>query len=155
MSKQSVTYGQNMLLHTSYWGDKDTFKLMPVTAECPFMEVIYDPSTTLLVVISKNSKDNFQFIPRLDDNGDNVKKKRTLKPGEKPYKEQRMLMTVLQEYYITDKDEQEAFIKAFAVNAESYDYKRFLRDIENEPLIHDVEKAPLVDEKGKPLVKKA
>ena len=36
-------YGKNMLLITSYWGDKDTFKMIPLTEDCPYSEVIYVP----------------------------------------------------------------------------------------------------------------
>ena len=144
-------YGKNMLLHTSYWGNADTFKLMPITMDCPFTEVIYDPGTTLLVVISKIKKENFQYVPKLDDDGETMKAKKPKQNG-KAIREQRVLMPVLQEYYITDPVEQEAFIKQFAVNPE-YDYSRFLRDMDSEPTIVPAEKAPLVDAKGMPLKK--
>ena len=149
-TKKNNTYGGNMRLFTSYWNDKDTFKMMPIVDDCPYTEVIYDPSTTLLVVIGKTEYEKFQLIPRLDPSG-NVEQVKHPKPGQNPHKQQRVSMRLLQEYYITDKKEQEEFIKAFAVNADEYDYSRFLRDMENEPLIHQPEKAGLVDEQGMPL----
>jgi hypothetical protein len=145
-----MEYGKNMLLITSYWSDKDTFKLMPITNDCPFSEVIYDPSTTLLVVIGKTSKENFQMVPRLDEDG-NPQPVKKPKANGKTFKEQRTTLNVLHEYYIVEREEQESFIKSFAVNAEEYDYDKFLRNIDKEPTIMEVEKPTLVDESGKPL----
>jgi len=145
MSK--TTYGQNMLLITSYWGDKDTFKLMPISNDCPYSEVIYDGSTTMLVVISKDSKEQFQTVPRLDEDGSMQKAKKPKQNG-KPYKEQRLTMSILTEHYIVEKEEQEAFIKSFAVNAEEYNYDKYLRNMDKEPTIAAVEKPGLVDQHG-------
>jgi hypothetical protein len=147
-----ANYGQNMLLITSYWGDKDTFKLMPLFQDCPYSEVIYDPSSSMLVVISKDSKEQFQTIPRLDEDGSMVKAKKP-KTNGKAHKEQRVTMNILTEHYVVEKDEQESFIKAFAVNAEEYDYSKFLRDMDKEPTIMSVETPGLVDGTGNPLVK--
>lgn len=145
-----MEYGKNMLLITSYWSDRDTFKLIPITNECPYSEVIYDPATTLLVVIGKTSKENFQMVPRLDEDGNPQPAKKPRANG-KSYKEQRTTLNVLHEYYVVDKQEQEDFIRAFAINADTYDYNKFLRDIEKEPSIMQVEKPVLLDESGKPL----
>ena len=69
----SVTsYGKNMKAYTSHWNDRETFKLFPTTNDCPFAEVIYDPTRTLLVVISKFKKQNLQLVPKLDDNGNPI-----------------------------------------------------------------------------------
>lgn len=139
-----------MKLFTSYWGNKDTFKMMPVTDECPFLEVIYDPKLTLLVVISKQRHQKYQMMERLDENGNPIMAKKT-KDNGKPWQEQRILMEVLQEYYLTNKEEQEEFIKEFAINADTFDYAKFLRDMEKEPLFHIPEQLGLVKEDGTPL----
>ena len=58
----------------------------------------------------------------------------------------------MQEYYITEKEEQVEFIKEFAVNAESYDYQRFMRDLDEENKAVFVPEQPgLLDDKGLPL----
>lgn len=147
----SKQYGQNMRIFTSYWGTGDTFKLMPVTDDCPYAEVIYDVSTTLLVVISKIKKNNLQLVEKLDDHGNPVPAKKP-KRNNKPWMEKQIQIEVLQEYYITEKSEQEEFIKLFAINAEEYDYSKFLRDVEKEAnAIHIPEQMPLVNENGQPL----
>jgi hypothetical protein len=144
MSK--LNYGQNMLLFTTYYGNENTFKLMPLTGECPFAEVIYDKGTDLLVVISKHQKDTFEMIPRVDDNGDIMMAKQPRKNG-KPFKEERRNITLPQEYYFADRKEQEDFIKAWAINADTFDYAKYLDEKENE-VISKIETPDLVDAKG-------
>ena len=144
MAKKEI--GQNMLLVTSYWGNADTFKMIPLTEDCPYAEVIYDPATTLLVVISKIVKENFQMVPTLDKDGNLVKAK-SPKTNGKPFAEQRSRLNTLQEYYLPNAEEQRNFIKMFATNSESYDYEKFIEaGNKSEPSIHKVEKLSLVDE---------
>lgn len=147
-------FGKNMLLITSYWGNVDTFKMIPLTEDCPYAEVIYDPATTLLVVISKIVKENFQMVPTLDKDGNLVKAKNPKSNG-KPFAEQRSRLNTLQEYYLPNEEEQKSFIQMFAVNAGSYDYEKFIKEASNksEPALFKPEKLSLVDENGMPLVK--
>ena len=60
MKKTSTNYGQNMMLISTYLGKGNTSKMIPVTDDCPFAEVINYHTTTLLVVISKIKKENIQ-----------------------------------------------------------------------------------------------
>ena len=143
-------YGKNMSLFTSAWGNEKTVKMLPVTLECPFTEVIYDPATTLLVVISKVSKQNFQMVPKLDENGELTRSTKVRANG-KSYKEHRVVIDILQEYYIENHDEQIEFIKTFAVNAATFDYQSIVRDMSKESTIHKVGTLPLVDKSGQVL----
>lgn len=148
-----MSHGQNMLLVTSYWGEGKTFRMMPLSGECPYTEVIYDPNTTLLAVIGKVRKDTLKFTPKLDENGDPVMVKGKPRGEGKPaYQEKRLQFPVLQEYFIVEKEEQIAFLKMFAVNFDSFDYTKYLRDIgaEAESIIHNEDK-PLVNKDGQPL----
>ena len=143
---------QTMMLITSIWGEKQTFRMMPVSQDCPFAEVIYDPETTLLVVIGKTLKPQFQYVPRLDDNGEIMKTNKPKLNG-KTYKEQRVVMDMLQEFYLIDKEEQKEFIKNFAINATTYDFEKYLRDINAESNMMRVENQGLVDSQGLPITK--
>jgi hypothetical protein len=145
-------YGQNMLLITSYWGNADTFKLIPITDDCPYAEVIYDPATTLLVVISKIQKENFQMVIKLDSDGNPIQAKKP-KANGKPYAEQRSRLNTLQEYYLPEKEEQEEFVKSFAINADTFDFKKFMKDLEAPDIMTSVLTLSLVDENGLPLKK--
>jgi hypothetical protein len=144
----------NMLLFTTYWGQELTFRMMPTTIDCPFMEVIYHPSAGMLIAMSKTMKENYEMLPKLDDDGEWVHTKKPKRNGSQ-MKEERRLMKVPQEHYMTVREEQEAFIKMFALNADDFDFKKFL-DIEppKDSAILQKEGAAtgaLLDEKGNPL----
>ena len=147
-------HGSNMLLITSYWGNNETMKLIPLVDECPYTEVIYDPTTALLVVISKIQKENLQMVPRLDEDGNSIQSKKP-KANGKPMKEVRTRLSTLQEYYIIEKEEQEAFLKMFAVNHATYNSKKFFDLGDKEPdTLYKPEAMPLLDATGVPLTKK-
>jgi hypothetical protein len=145
-----TTYGKNMKLFTSYWSDKTTFKLMPLVEDCPYTEVIYDPASTLLVVISKQKHQKFQMMERLDESGNPIPTKKPKMNG-KPWAEQRLILEVLQEYYIVDEQEQIEFIKEFAINADTFDYTKFFHKVDENASLHIPEKQGLLDTNGMPM----
>jgi hypothetical protein len=159
MKNKENNFGNNMLVITGYWQNGDTFKMIPVTEDCPYSEVIYDPNTTLLVVISKTAKTNFQMIPRLDENGNQIRATKKKENG-KPFKEQRTSIDVFTEYYLTEKEEQEAFIEMFAVNSDSFDYKKHMKDLEAAEMGAGLGKEltlpdnKILDQSGEPIVLK-
>jgi len=134
MSKENKTkpmYGQNMLITTSNWGPYKTFKLMPITEDCPYVETIFDPSSKILAVISKINKQAYHFVPKIDDNGDEVQTKIKARPNGKKVKEQRVMMQTHAEYYIVEEKEIKDFIQRFAINADSYDFASIIdNDVE-------------------------
>lgn len=118
----------NMMLITSTWKDGKTFKMIPTSAECPFVECIFDPQIKVLAAISKNKKDQFHMITKLDANGDPERRKSPGRNGN-PNKEERRTLETYQEYYIEEKSEIESFIKHFASNADTYDYATYLNQV--------------------------
>lgn len=102
------------------WNGQQSFKLIPITEECPYVEMIYDPEVKMMVIISKLLKEAYHMLPKLDDNGDVMPAKNRKNP-EKNYKEERRLVDSYQEYYIISMDEIKSFVKMFAVNADSFD----------------------------------
>ncbi len=129
----------NMLLVNSEWDKKPTFKMIPTRIDCPYNEAIYDPETKALAVISKEKKETFHFLPRLDDNGDilRVKPGKT-RSGGKPYQEQRVNVETYYEYYISDRQDIDNFIKTFADNTDEFDYSKILDVVETEPELETV-----------------
>lgn len=153
MTKEVETlYGQNMICITTYWGQDKTFKLMPINNDCPYMEVIYDTATQMLVAISKTLKENLEMLPRLDDDGEIQRAKKPKRNG-KEFKEQRQLMKVPQEYYMVERAEQEAFIEAFACNAKDYNYKLYLdiKPKQESEILQNTEAGAILDKDGKVL----
>lgn len=109
-----------MLCVSSTWNGQESFKVIPLVESCPYVEMIYDPEASMLVVISKIIKDAYHMIPRMDDKGDIVFVKNRKNP-EKTYAEERRLVESFQEYYIHKKEEIIDIIYKFAINAEIFD----------------------------------
>ena len=131
--KQTLNIEKSMLLVTSNWGPHVSFKAIPINTDCPYMEAIFDPSSKILAVISKHSKQSYHMLPKLDDNGDPQKLKLSKREGGKDFKEERRLIETYAEYYISMRDEVETFLNAFCLNADSYDYKALLdKKLENQ-----------------------
>lgn len=126
-TKLKQEYGKNMCIISGVWNNADTFKLIPVIDSCPYSEAIFDPLTSLLVVISKNTKENLQMVPKLNEDG----KKMLANPfekGEKPrFKQERLRVQMFTEYYIMNANEQIDFIEMFAVNSGEFDYQNVIK----------------------------
>jgi hypothetical protein len=121
----SNTLGSNMLLIKSSWNEGETFRLLPLTEDCPYVECIFDPSTKVFVVISKIVKTTLHMLPRLDDNGDPAPLK-TKRANGRMVKEERKQIETFQEYYIEDETAIDSLIDTFAVNKAKFNYKKFM-----------------------------
>jgi len=121
-----MSVGKNMMLITSPFRNMPSFSLIPVSNDSPFVEAMFDPSSSILAVISKVSKQSFHMVPRLDNNGQPERLKVPNKETGKVHKEQRISMETFSEFYITEKEEILNFIKVFAINSDSFDYDKFM-----------------------------
>jgi hypothetical protein len=122
----SNTLGANMLLIKSSWNEGETFRLLPLSQDCPYVECIFDPSTKVFVVISKVTKTTLHMLPRLDDNGDPAPLK-TKRANGRMVKEERKSIETFQEYYVEDHEAMDALIDLFAVNKATFDYKKYIK----------------------------
>ena len=118
--------GQNMMLISSAFRNAKSFSLLPVSNDSPYVEAMFDPSSSILAVISKVKKNSFHMLPRLGEDGQPQRLKVPNKQTGKTVKEQRVEMQTFSEFYISDKKDIETFIELFAINASSFDYKEFL-----------------------------
>ena len=109
---------KNMMLVASEWNGKPSFRAMPVTADCPYVECIFDPESKVFVIISKTKRNTLQMLPKLDEYGATV-------TGTKGMKQDRHKLEVFQEYYIDDVDTISELLKYFAVNPK-FDYLSFI-----------------------------
>lgn len=120
-----MTSTNSMLLVKSTWNEKSTFKMLPITSECPYVECLYDPESKVFVVISKIKKTSLHMLPKLDDNGDpQPVKKQTA--SNRTVKEERRTIETFQEYYIEEQQSIEDIINHFALNKLDFDFKKFL-----------------------------
>jgi hypothetical protein len=111
---------KSMMLVQATWNEKQTFRMIPITESCPYVECIFDPETKVFVSISKIRKTSLHMLPKLDDYGQPV-------AGAKGMKQERHKIEVFQEFYIEDVNAIEELIKLFAINAK-FDYKKFMTE---------------------------
>lgn len=122
-----------MMLVQATWNDKQTFRMIPISESCPYVECIFDPDTKVFVIISKISKQALHMLPKLDDNGDPIAVKHARANG-RTFREERHKIEVFQEFYVEDKDAMEEVIKLFAANAKKFNYKSFLGTEKSTPV---------------------
>ena len=120
-----VVETKSMMVVKSEWNNRPTFKMIPVGTKCPYVECIYDPESKVLAIIGQTRKNVFHMMPKLDDNGDVVLRK-VKTDGAKPYKEERRTVETFQEYYVEELDEIRAFVKRFALNADTFNFEQYL-----------------------------
>lgn len=116
----------SMRLITSSWGPAKTFKMIPVTKDCPYNECIFDVNSKVLAIIGKESKESFHMLPKLNEVGDVQRLKIGKKENGKDYAEERKVLVTFYEYYIEVKEEIVDFIMNVAENAESFDFQQYI-----------------------------
>lgn len=104
---------------------KATFKMIPTTLDCPYLEAIFDREHMALGLVGKYKKSNYEMVPTLDKNGDFMPKKKKLKEGEFPFQQEKRQVESWNEYEILTKTEIMDFIKLFAINADTFDVEQF------------------------------
>jgi hypothetical protein len=143
MSEKNTT--PCMRLYSSSWGKTkyETFKLMPVSKDSPYLEMIYDASTKVLAVIGTFVKGSFTMMQKFDKDGNGVytadfKKaiakfgsvEKAFKAAESfgidPYAKERVSIDGVNEYYLTKPSEIKEFIERMAENASTFDFKKYL-----------------------------
>lgn len=113
-----------MRIITSTWNKQKTFKLIPISADCPYNEGIFDPETKTLAIISKDKKQSMHMVTKLNESGDPEFLKIGKRLNGKDYKEERKILETFYEYYIEDKGDILNFLSDVAVN-----YKDYLKEI--------------------------
>ena len=110
---------KSMILVQSSWQETQTFRMIPISESCPYVECIFDPATKVFVVILKVTKTTLHMLPKLDEYGLAV-------TGSKGTKQDRNKIDVFQEFYLEDQAGIIDIIELFAVNAKKFDYKSFM-----------------------------
>lgn len=128
----ATTYKSMLLVKgTVNWSGnkKATFKMIPLSLDCPYIEAIFDPDHLALGIVGKYKKSNYDMVPTLNKDGDLVPKKKKCKPGEFPFQQEKRLVEQWNEHEILTKEEICNFIEMFAVNSETFNYKFFFEPI--------------------------
>jgi hypothetical protein len=120
----------SMMLVTGTWGNTKTFKLIPTSSECPFLEGIYDRDSKVMALIGKDKKESMHLFPKLDENGDVKKLKMGRRQDGKDYAEERKTIESYYEYYVEEPSEIKAMVTYLAANSYDFDFQSYL-DIDN------------------------
>ena len=112
---------KTMMLVQATWQEQQTFRMIPISENCPYVECIFDPGTKVFVIISKIKKTTLHMLPKLDEYGQPI-------TGSKATKQDRHKLDVFQEFYIEDFSAMNNVIKEFAVNADKFDYNAFMNE---------------------------
>ena len=116
---------KSMMLVQATWQDKQTFRLIPISDSCPYVECIFDPGTKVFVIISKIKRTSLQMLPKLDEYGQPI-------AGNKGHREERHKLEVFQEFYIEDKIAVKDLLHLFAINAKTFDFEAFMTEKEED-----------------------
>tara|TARA_B110000977_G_scaffold1639_1_gene2336 strand:- start:2790 stop:3209 length:420 start_codon:yes stop_codon:yes gene_type:complete len=125
----SKPIGNNMMLVNSSFRGAKAFTLIPVSNDSPYVEAMFDPSSSILAVISKVMKQSYHMVPKLDDEGQPMRLKTPNPQTGKTVKEERRLVDTFSEFYLSDKADIETFIHMFAVNADHFSIEEFFTDV--------------------------
>ena len=108
-----------MMLVQATWQENQTFRMIPISESCPYVECIFDPGTKVFVIISKIKRTSLQMLPKLDEYGQPI-------AGNKGHREERHKLEVFQEFYIEDKIAVKDLLHLFAINAKTFDFEAFM-----------------------------
>lgn len=103
----------------------DSFAGIPMSAESPFVEIIWDPVRKTLAIISKIKKESFHFLPKLSGSGNPLPNNDKASQAMMPYQQERILIETFHEYFIHDKADIISFLETYAINID-FDWKSFL-----------------------------
>jgi hypothetical protein len=117
---------KSMMLVRGAWGNKTTFKMIPVVSDSPYNEGIYDLDSKVLALIGKEKKQSMYMVPKLDDFGDVKPMKIGKRSNGKDYAEERKTIDTYYEYYVENPEEIKAVINLLAINADTFDIAQYL-----------------------------
>ena len=116
---------ETMSLIKSEWNGHQTFRLIPISNDAPYVECIYDVTSGLFVIIGKVTKTTLHMLPKLDENGDPIGTT-ALRPNGRNVKEERVSSETFQEYYLDDKLDIKNLIHFLGINAKEFDFEPIL-----------------------------
>ena len=112
-----------MLLITSKDANsKETFSMIPINKTCPYNEVIYDIDSKLLIVLSKDKKENLTTITKMLPTNIN-----TTVGLANITNEETILLEQYYTYHIEKEEEIKNFIQRFGTNRESFNLDKYFK----------------------------
>lgn len=120
-----MTGQHTMTLISSEWNGHNTFRMIPVSNDSPYVECIYDVTSGLFVIIGKVTKTTLHMLPKLNDEGDPIGTAK-LRPNGRNVKEERVSSETFQEYYLDNKLDIKNLVYYLGINAKEFDFEPIL-----------------------------
>jgi len=117
---------KSMMLVTGTWGNGKTFKMIPVTPDCPYNEAIYDRDSKVLALIGKERKQSMHMLAKLNEFGDVQRLKIGKRENGKDYAEERKTIETYYEYYIENPEEIVDVVNMLSINADTFDFNQYM-----------------------------
>jgi hypothetical protein len=121
----SIMFVSSVLIDDQTSQPVENFIGIPLVLDCPFVEIIFDPTKQILGVVSKSKKESFHWVPRVDADGLPVPNKNKNLQAQQPFQQQRVQLETYHEYYIRNHEAIIEFIETHMCN--NFDYKKFLK----------------------------
>jgi len=124
-----------MILISAFVADEQgnpipSFRMVPITLDCPYIECQFDPRRKVLSTIMKDTYVDRQMAYRRDENGDPMMRKGAKKEGPVQYQMRESEHVVNFLFHVLENDDIKNFIRRFAVNHETFDYDRWFAEPE-------------------------
>lgn len=123
---------KSMMLVSGTFQNIPTFRIIPISKDCPYVEAYYNPMYNVLGIVSLHKKTALHLTNKLDDNGDPILRKdaKTREANQQsPYKQHKVTLENYEEHFITNREEIEWFIEHFAANVTGFDYKKYFTSV--------------------------
>ncbi len=122
---------KTMMLIKSAFGSMKSWKMIPTSNDCPYVECLFSPKEKMMVVIGKFMKQSYHMVQRMDDNGDPILVKGKPRTNGKDFREERRLVDTCSEHYVVTEEEIREMIQMFAVNPDAFDLDEFFMEESN------------------------
>ena len=116
---------KSMMMIKSSFGPMKSFKLIPISLNCPFVEALFSPNEKIMVIISRTSKNAYHMVPKLDDNGDEIPVKGKPRANQKAIKGERRLVETFSEHYVVTEEEIREIVNMFCINPKAFPIDEF------------------------------
>lgn len=111
----------NMMLIREMYNNEPSFKMIPLSNDCPYLEAAFDSQARQLVIRHRDKLSVFQMFERLDDNGHPIPiQGKKIPEGSNPHKLQRIQFDGNVTYKISHVDDITLFMTRFLVQEDQY-----------------------------------
>lgn len=109
----------NMMLIREMWNGAPSFKMIPLSNDCPYIEAAYDSQAQQLIVRHRDKLPVFQLFERLDENGSPIPVQgKKIPEGHSPYKLQRIQFDGNVTFKISHVEDITRFMSLFLISSD-------------------------------------